>query len=104
MKRDLVCIEGVKTIGIEIEEGARGVVAVYFRVSSEAVAETLEVVNDVFVDLDKKGGLVGFEMINPKSVHIAKIIKKVTKDYGKTALNDISTKRLKRIEELVGAR
>lgn len=103
MKRDLVGIEGVKTVGIEIEEGARGVIAVYFRVSNETVAKTLEVVDDVFVDIDKKGELVGFEMINPKQVQIIKVIKKVSKDFGRTALNDISTKRMKRIEELVGA-
>ncbi|NUN47389.1 MAG: DUF2283 domain-containing protein [Candidatus Brocadiae bacterium] len=103
MKRDLVRIEGIKTVGIEIEEGARGVIAVYFRVSNEAVAETLEVVDDVFVDVDRKGALVGIEMINPKHVQISKIIKRVSRDYGRSALNDISTKRLKRIEELVGA-
>lgn len=105
MRKDTIRVGGRQSVGIEIETGPEGVIAVYFRLSQVPVAETVESedTEDVLLDLDAKGNLVGIEMINPATVRIQKLVKSVRSSYGKKALGNLSPSRIQKLQELIAA-
>lgn len=105
VRKDTIHFSGSEHVGIEIETGPEGVVAVYFRLSQAKVAETIESedTEDVLLDLDSKGNLVGIEMINPATVRIKKLVRSVRSSFGKSALGNLSQSRIQKLQELISA-
>lgn len=89
------------TLGIELATGPEGVLAVYFRFSSERVAKTIEADEpDVLVDVDGKGRIVGLELTNPAHVGLKKLLKKLALRYKARELERFGTKQADRLEKL----
>lgn len=92
----------IPTVDIEIATGPEGVIAVYFRLSEKSVARTIEADEpDVFIDVDAAGDIVGVELINPLSVKLKKLIKKVGSRYKHEGLTKLPKARVEALEELI---
>lgn len=93
------------TLGIELATGPEGVLAVYFRFTSEPVAKTIEADEpDVLVDVDARGKIVGLELTNPAHVRLKRLLKKLASRYKAKDLEQFGAKqagRLKKLEELI---
>ena len=92
----------LRTVDIEIATGPEGVIAVYFRLSEKEVARTIEADEpDVFIDVDEAGHIVGVELINPLSVNLKKLLKKVAGRYKHEGLTKLPKARVEALEELI---
>ena len=93
------------TLAIELATDLEGVLAVYFRLSSETVAKTIEADEpDVLVDLDARGKVVGLELTNPAHVDLKRLLKKLASRYKAKELERFGAKqadRLEKLEELI---
>jgi uncharacterized protein YuzE len=101
--RDVVGTDVANT-NVEIEFGLEGVLAVYFRFSTEPVARTIESDEpDVLIDVDAKRRLVGVEMVNPATVNMKRVLRSVATRYKLEPLQKLSRESIEKLEELVAA-
>lgn len=105
MKHKDIVATNVPTVGIELSSGPEGVIAVYFRITENPVARTIELdTPDVLVDVDPHGKLVGIELINPQKVNLKKLLKQVALKYKAKHLEQLSkehSERFKKLQELI---
>ncbi|MDP8236076.1 MAG: DUF2283 domain-containing protein [Candidatus Erginobacter occultus] len=66
--------DGFKMISIDNEAGA-----IYIQVTNNKIQKTLEIDDNVFVDVDAKGKLVGVELIRIAQVEIPGIFEAIAK-------------------------
>jgi uncharacterized protein YuzE len=80
-------------VTIEIDGEAR---ALYIRLQDGEIAETIEYPEqqEVFLDLDKQGNLLGIEVLDPSSVDLQSIFKQLAIDYGIDDLSSLANKSL----------
>jgi len=93
----------VPTIGFEIAPGPEGAMAVYFRLSAEPIARTIEADEpDVLIDVAEDGSVVGVELINPLAVTLKKALKKVGAKYRLVEeFRKKQSRRIAQLEELI---
>ena len=79
--RDVISM-GPGVTNVKVEFSPEGVLAAYFRMSDKPVAKTVETeIDDVLVDLDRDGEVVGLELINPQTRSLEGILKRLSKKY-----------------------
>lgn len=80
-------------VTIEIDGEAR---ALYIRLQDGEIAETIEYPEqqEVFLDLDKQGHLLGIEILDPSGVDLELIFKQLAIDYEIDDLNSLVNKSL----------
>ncbi len=66
--------DGFKEISIDHEAGA-----IYIQVTDKEIKKTLEIDDNVFVDVDAKGKLVGIELIRVAQVEIPGVFKAIAR-------------------------
>ena len=71
-------IENVPILNFEFDREAH---AVYITVASGEVDRTKRISDSLMVDVDKKGKILGIEILRVKQVNIAPIIKQLAQDY-----------------------
>ena len=98
--RDVISVSpNVSDVRINMSED--GVLAVYFRMLDRPVWKTVETeMDDVLVDLDKNGEVIGLELINPQTRSLDSILKKVAKKYKGTSVKRFTAENASRIEKL----
>ncbi len=101
--RDVISMgPGVSNVKLEFSD--EGVVAAYFRMSDKPVARTTETeLDDVIVDLDRDGEIVGVELINPQTRPLDGILKRLSKKYKGNSVRNFQkdTDRIKKIQALL---
>lgn len=55
--------------------------ALYIRLQERKVNRTLEINEDLNLDLDEKGNLIGIEILNPEDYPMEKILAPVVEEY-----------------------
>lgn len=55
--------------------------ALYIRIQEKEGVRTLEVNENLNIDLDEKGNIVGIEILNPEDYPVEKILKPTIKEY-----------------------
>ena len=55
--------------------------ALYIRLQEKGTNRTLEVNENLNIDLDEKGNLIGIEILNPKDYPLEKILKPIVEEY-----------------------
>ena len=80
-------------ITIEIDGEVR---ALYVRLRDGEIAETIEYPEqqEIFLDLDEKGQLLGIEVLEPSGVDLVSIFKNIARDYGVDDLSSLVNKSL----------
>lgn len=84
-------------ITLEVDEEAK---ALYFRLREGDIAETIEYPEgqEVFLDLDERGQVLGIEVLDPGSIDIKFVFGELAKHYG---IGDLSSLFSKSLTELV---
>ena len=84
-------------ITLEVDEEAK---ALYFRLREGEIAETVEYpeVEEIFLDLDDQGQVLGIEILDPGSVDMQSVFAELCKRYN---IVDLSPLLSKSLEELV---
>ena len=84
-------------ITLEVDEEAK---ALYFRLREGNIAETIEYPEgqEVFLDLDERGQVLGIEVLDPGSIDIQSVFGELAKRYG---VSDLSSLLNKSVMELV---
>lgn len=86
---------GVRTMHItfEIDGEAK---ALYIRLREGSIAETIEypAQQEVFLDMDEQGHLLGIEVLDPSSIDIESIFKELSQRYGIDDLTSLASKSL----------
>ena len=86
---------GVRTMHItfEIDGEAK---ALYIRLREGNIAETIEYPEEqeVFLDLDEQGGLLGIEVLDPSGIDMESIFKDLSERYGIGDLSSLVNKSL----------
>lgn len=67
--------------------------AVYFRLTNDKVDRTVELRDDVFVDLNRNGGVIGIEMLNPATVKV-NFMRQMATDYNEPVISRIRPKKV----------
>ncbi|MBI4563819.1 MAG: DUF2283 domain-containing protein [Planctomycetes bacterium] len=99
-----IVVGGPDTLNFEVGYGPEGVMAVYFRLSSEPIARTIEPEDqpDMTIDLDERGKLVGIELINPIGHgSLRKVLDGVARKYKANQLHEFSKTRAEKLQELL---
>ncbi|HGJ64256.1 TPA: DUF2283 domain-containing protein [bacterium] len=83
-------------ITIEIDGEAR---ALYVRLQDGEIAKTIEYPEqqEIFLDLDGQGQLLGIEILDPSDIDLATILKNIAMEYG---IDDLSSLIYKSLVEL----
>ena len=55
--------------------------ALYIRLQEKNVNRTLEVNENLNIDLDERGNLIGIEILNPEDYPVEKILKPIVEEY-----------------------
>ena len=55
-------------VSVQFDENGRDILAMYFEVSTHKIAKTVEFSNAVNIDFDRRGEMVGVEVLNPDSL------------------------------------
>ncbi len=80
---------------IEIDGEAR---ALYVRLQDGEIAKTIEYPDqEIFLDLDGQGQLLGIEILDPSGIDLATILKNIAKEY---RIDDLSSLIYKSLVEL----
>lgn len=86
---------GIRTMHItfEIDGEAK---ALYIRLREGSIAETIEypAQQEVFLDMDEQGHLLGIEVLDPSSIDIESIFKELSQRYGIDDLTSLASKSL----------
>jgi uncharacterized protein YuzE len=86
---------GVKTMHItfEIDGEAK---ALYIRLREGDIAQTVEYPEEqeVFLDLDEKGQLLGIEVLDPAGIDIESVLRSISGQYGVDDLSSLLSKSL----------
>lgn len=99
---DKIEVKGAPPMAIEIDYGPDGVRAVYFRLTDNKVARTIEAdETDVLIDVDSKNKIVGIELINPAKVRLKKLFREVTKRFRSTPLRHLGDTRIRELQKMV---
>ena len=80
-------------ITIEIDEEAK---ALYFRLREGEIAETVEYpeVEEIFLDLDDQGQVLGIEVLDPGSIDMQSVFAELSKRYNIADLGPLLSKSL----------
>jgi uncharacterized protein YuzE len=86
---------GVRTMHVtfEIDGEAK---ALYIRLREGEIARTIEYAEEqeVFLDLDEQGQLIGVEVLDPAGINIESILKELSERYGIHDLSSLVNKSL----------
>ena len=74
--------------------------AMYIKFSLTKVAKTIELKEEVFIDVDAKGNLIGIEFLNPCKADFR--LKEITKVFKAPQLKSFDPKKLEEAIELMG--
>jgi uncharacterized protein YuzE len=86
----------LQRIGISIQRTSpKEIEAIYIKVSDNKVSKSKEIGpnGEAVIDLDKNGGVVGIEMLEPGTISV-RLFKKITRDYNLPELKNIKIDRL----------
>lgn len=80
-------------ITLEVDEEAK---ALYFRLREGEIAETVEYpkVEEIFLDLDEQGQVLGIEVLDPGSINIQSVFAELSKRYNIVDLSSLLSKSL----------
>jgi len=80
-------------ITIEIDEEAK---ALYFRLREGEIAETVEYpeVEEIFLDLDDQGQVLGIEVLDPGSIDMQSVFAELSRRYNIVDLSSLLSKSL----------
>ncbi len=80
-------------ITLEVDEEAK---ALYFRLQEGEIAETVEYpeVEEIFLDLDDQGHVLGIELLDPASIDIQSVFAELSKRYNIADLSPLLSKSL----------
>lgn len=67
--------------------------ALYIRLQEKERGRTLEVNENLNIDLDEKGNLVGVEILNPEDYPMERILKPVVEEYTEKDAESIEIKK-----------
>jgi len=79
-------------ISIELDLGAG---ALYITLREGHIAKTVEFAEEVFVDLDSNGKVLGIEMLNPGTISVC--LPKIASSYHIPALRHVRAKALEQV-------
>ena len=71
----------ISQVSFSFDLKGKRILAIYFKVSNEKIARTVEVAPDCYLDLDKNDGVVGAELITPKAIVRLREVKKAAREY-----------------------
>lgn len=69
--------------------------ALYIRLQEKKVGRTIEVNEDLNLDLDEKGNLVGIEILNPQDYPLEKILKPSVEEFDESDAEPVKVKAAK---------